>query len=371
MKRLIIIASGLIKKRLILISLSILLLTVGTLGFNINQQNKPQQVTEVKKQDIKSSVSTSGQINGFHNASLKFKSSGKLTYIGVSTGDQVKKNQLLANLDLSDLSIDLQMAKNNLRDKQAIFDKTIDDIHLFQYGNGGFTNVGSPNETQTQRMQRTSTEVAKDNAVDNLKAAQVAFDSAIIFSPFDGTVVESNFLPNQIVSSADTVIRVVDWSKIYFDAEVDESDIGKISLNQRAEVTLNSYNDKIFNGLVTEIAPQTKITTTGSTIVIVRIELVNPPIGLISGLSGQANIITSENKEALVIPQESVRDSNIVLLTTDNGFKAVKVTTGIQSDSEIEIKNGLNEKDIILKNPAGFIEKNGSNLFNLFRGQKN
>lgn len=351
MKKLIFFLSRIVSRKKVAAIVIILLLT-GIGGFIYHsKKQQPAETVIVKKSDLKSTVSASGVLDGKNNANLKFKSSGKLVYMGVKSGDQVSAGQLLANLDTRDLSIALQQAKNNLRDKQALVDKTVDDIHLFQYGNGGFSNVGTSSETQTQRSTRTTSEVARDNAVDSMKAAQLTFDSAIITSPFDGLVITADFLPGQVVTTTDTIVKLVDWSVIYFDADIDESDLGKVLLNQKAEVTLNSYGDRVFNGTVEQILPQSKTTSTGSTVVTVRINLGNPSINLIAGLNGQATIINAEAKNVLVIPQESVKDNNTIQLQTDKGIKTVEIKTGLSSDTNIEVKEGLEEGDEIIKNP--------------------
>lgn len=352
------------KKKVII---AVVLVAAVLLGYNFFGRPKQTtfQFTEVKRQDIKSTVSASGVLTGKNIVNLKFKSSGKLELINIKVGDKVTAGQTIASLEAQDLSTTLQQAQNTLRDKQATVDKILDDIHLFQYGNGGFANVGTANETQTQRQLRTTAEVARDNAVDSVKAAQKAFEDTMIISPIDGIVTEAIQVTGQTVSPSDLIARVVDTSGIYFDGDVDEADFSKVEGGMAAEVILDAYPDKIFKGRVVQILPQTKLTSQGANVVTVRIKIESENLQLVNGLSGQVSIITAEVKNALTLPQEVLRDDNTVVLQKDSALKDQKVTTGIRSDTDVEIKEGLNEGERILLNPpalgARLVSSQGSN----------
>lgn len=305
----------------------------------------------VKRQDIKSTVSASGTLTGKRSIDLKFKSIGKITVINAGVSDRVYQGQVLANLDNTLQGINLQHAQNNLREKEATVDKVLDDIHLFQYGMGGFSNVGSLNETMLQRQLRTSAEVARDNAYDEVKLAQKAFEDTIIIAPASGIITEANFVVGQTVGTQDLVFKMISTSKTYFDAEVDEVDFGKVAIGQNAQVALDAFSDKKVEGSVSEIIPQVKTTSSGATIVMIRILLVNPDITFINGLSGQAAIILSESKNALTVPVEALKGEDIVVVQDGTTLKDVKIVKGIQSETDIEIKEGLKEGDKVLLNP--------------------
>lgn len=327
------------KKKLIIFAVIIVLLFFGFKFFGQKKQ-APLQFVDVKRQDIKSVVSSSGTLTGKSVANLKFKSSGKLISLNVKAGDQVSQYQTIASLDTKDLSIALQQTQNTLRDKQAIVDKIRDDV-----------KDHDKDETFTQRQARTTAEVAKDNAYDSVKAAQRDFEDAVIISPISGLVTQAIQTFGQTVTSSDLIAQIVDTSGIYFDTDVDEADIAKITLSQKAEINLDAYPDKTFAGQVDQILPQTKTTSSGATVVTVRIKLDNPLSNFVNGLTGQASIILEQNKNALTLPLESVREDDMVFVQTSQGLTAKKIETGIKSDTDIEIKKGVNEGDKVLLNP--------------------
>ncbi len=333
----------------------IILLIVLYLVFKPQTPKEQPQIVQVKREDVQSKISGSGTLTGQDSVSLKFLGGGKLAYINVNEGDRVKKGQTIAGLDTQALSIQLQQAQNNLRSAQAAVEKTVDDTHLFQYGNGGFGNVGTANETETQKNNRTAAEVARDNAVESVNSAQRAFQDAVLTAPIAGLITQASPLAGQPISAADTVAQIVDDSSIYFDAEIDESDIGQIKQGMWAAVVLDAASDKTLWGQVEKIIPQIKTTSSGATVVIVRINLGKPDVTFVNGLSGQTDVITEEHKNVLAIPQDAIREDGTVYVKNGTEYQTVKIETGLTSDSDIEVKSGLSEGQQIVKNPASVV----------------
>lgn len=346
------------RKKIIIL---IILVILGVIGFNFFGQKKqtPLQFADVKKQDIKSTVSSSGTLTGKNVVSLKFKSGAKLAYINVKVGDEVSAGQVIAGLDTQDLVIKLQQAQNTLRDKQAAAEKAEDDV-----------KDHSKDETFAQKATRTAAQAARDSAFDSVKEARRAFQDDTIIAPIAGLVTQAPTIVGQVVSGSDLIAQVVDTTQVYFDTDVDEADIGKISTDQKAEITLDAYEEKVFTGIVSEIIPQTKTTSSGVTVVTVRVKLDKPPSGFINGLTGQASIILSEAKNALTIPQEALREDNTVFVQENSRTHPQKVAPGISSDTEIEIKDGLSENEKVLLNPPtqGRPNQNRNPILGILRG---
>lgn len=329
-------------KKLLLV---FVLLMTGVGGyFYFNQGNGEElKFQTVQIADIKSTTSASGILTGKTTVNLKFKISGRLAYIEATRGAIVTKGETIAGLDTQDLNIALQQARNNLRDAQATVDKVYDDLK---------DEDDSEDETYEERQTRTSAEVAKDNAYDSVKAAQRAFQDAVIYSPIQGIVTQVSGEPGQIVSPTDTIAQVVDNSEIFFDTELDEADLGRISLNQPAIITLDAFPDQEFSGIISEILPSTKLNSSNATVVPIRISIPSFAFPFVQGLNGQATIILKEVKNALVIPQEALLTDNSVLVKTSTGVVEKQIQTGISSDTDIEVISGLNEGDQVVTNPS-------------------
>lgn len=332
-----------LKKRVLKLPVIIVLVIIlGLAGyFLLRPGPKPLEYASVSRQDIKSVISASGILTGKETVNLKFKGTGKLAYLKVKTGDSVRKGQAIAGLDTQDLNITLQQALNTLRDKQAAAEKVLDDVKNHD-----------TDETFAQKATRTTAEVARDNPYDAVRAAQRSFQDSVILSPISGIVTQqADLSPGQIVSSSDLIAQITNFSEILFSADVDEADIIKVKLGQKAEVTLNAYGDKVFSGKVKEILPQVKTTSSGATTVTVKISLTNPEIRPTYGLNGQASIIISESPNALVIPQEALIGDNEVLVKIDKRVIKKQVSLGIRSDTGVEVTSGLSENEEVVKNP--------------------
>lgn len=340
--------------------LLIVLIILGIVGFNFFAPKKqpPLQFTQVIRRDIKEIVASSGTLTGKEVVNLKFKSSGRIAYINVKAGDRVFAYQTIAGLDTKLLSIDLQQAQNTLRDKQASAEKVEDDV-----------KDHSKDETYTQRSTRTTAQVARDNAVDALKEAQQALLDANIYTSIAGIVTQAPLTAGQYVVSSDLIAQVADISSIYFETDVDEADISKISLGLKAEITLDAFGEKIFTGTVDQIIPQAKTTSSGATVVPVKVKLDPTEITFINGLSGQASIIVKTAQNVLTLPQEAVRDDHMVFIQKNDNISPVKVTPGIYSDTDVEIKEGLEDKEKVLLNPPAndTVSRNRSPLQGIFR----
>jgi len=328
-------------KRRYQILLVIAVLFSGWFFFGQSSQKVAVETGIVKVQDIKQTVASSGTLQGKDTANLHFQSSGILKYISVKEGDIVAKNRALAGLDTQELSISLQQVKNTLRDKQAILDKVLDDV-----------KGHSSDETLTQRQTRTTAEVAKDNAYENVRDAERALRESTLISPINGVVTKVGAITGASVASSDTIIQVVDKSLIYFDAEIDEADIDKVKLDQEVKVTLNSSGDRVFNGKIDKIIPVTKTTSSGSTVIIVRVNLGNPEMTFVPGITGQAEIITKEAKDILTVSQDALVSKDEVYVQTNGNIVARKIETGFIGDTDIEIKSGLKEGERVVVNPA-------------------
>lgn len=335
-------------KRKIIIFSVVIILAIFVFNFFVPSKQGSLQFTKVIRQDIKETVTSSGTLTGKKVVNLKFQSPGRLAYINVGAGDRVFAYQTIAGLDTKLLSIDLQQAQNTLRDKQAAAEKVEDDV-----------KDHSKDETYAQRSTRTTAQVARDNAYDDVKAAQRALLDANIYTPIGGIVTQVPQTAGQYVSSSDLIAQVVDISSIYFDSEVDEADISRISLGLRAEITLDALGEKVFTGVVDQIIPQAKTTPSGATIVPVKIKLDKTDATFINGLSGQASIIVKMAQNVLTLPQETLRDDNTVFIQKNDSISPVKVTPGIYSDTLVEIKEGLIDEEKVLLNPPADV--NGLN----------
>ena len=327
--------------------ITVFLLIVAGSGYYFWPKPKvePIQTVEVKTGEVKSVISTSGTLEGTDSAELRFKISGKLAYLEVKAGQRIEKGDLIAGLDTQELSIALQQARNTFTAKDATAKRIEDDV-----------KDNENDENFTQKETRVAAQTARDNAYDAVKAAQRAFQDAAIYSPISGIVVKADPNPGQVVSGADIIAQIVDDTEYVFEAEVDESDLGRVKLGQTADVVLNSYPDQTFRATVSQITPSTQTTDSGATVVIVKLALGKPAINFVSGLNGQADIITDQVSNVLVIPADALLENDELYIKKGESYEKVKIEVGLRSDAEVEVKSGLSLSDQVVTNPEA-VEK--------------
>lgn len=322
-----------LRRRTKVIGIIVILLVL----FLVNHGNKkPVPVTyqTVSRNNIESTITASGILSGKNVSTLHFNLAGKLNYLGFNNGDTVSKGQEIASLDTTVLNSALQEALNNRRNTQA----NVDYVHDQVKDHNG-------DETFSQKAARVAAESVNDSAYDSILAAQKALSDAVIYSPISGIIVAQDDLSTgQNVTPTNTIAKIVDFSSKVFEATVDESDIGSVKVGQSATITLNAYGDKEFKGNVIEVQAATQTDSTGSITVTVKIELNDSEISNIYGLNGQATIITNSKQNTLTISQDALIDDTHIYIKGSNGKpEKQEITTGIKSDTEVEILSGLNE----------------------------
>ena len=235
-----------------------------------------------------------------------------------------------------------------------------------------------------------NSENAVKRAQRNLESLEDTKDDYEIKAPISGTIIQKNSkagdkLDNSIGSTAMAIIA--DLSVIKFTLSVDELDITKIQLNQKASITADALPGKRFDGYVSKIST-VGTTTNGVTTYPITI-IVNNPEGLIPGMNVEASIVTQSVENALLVPTTALNRGNTVWVKKDSksakngktvkanqnlknpelyeGYVQVQVETGMSNDAFIEIVSGLEEGDDILITTI-VIEGNNNQMMPGFHG---
>mgnify|MGYP001571064119 FL=1 len=314
------------------------------------------ETEKVVKKDLRVTVSASGSITTENRATLRFQTPGKLAWINAQDGDAVTRGQALASLDTTKLNADYQRALSDLRAAQATLERVYDEVKGHE-----------TDETFTQKEKRTLAEVANDKAYEAVVKAQKDLNDATLVAPFDGivTTVTEGMVAGNNVSPGDTII-LVGTQTIVFTALVDEVDFGKVKADQKVIVVLDAFPNEEFSGEVLQIKKVAEQTSTGGTAIPVKISLPKDPrfissdsekqAPLIIGLSGEAEFIVNEKKDALVVSRRATkRVGNEVFVYILRGQDRVSqvVKLGLESDREVEVIEGLHAGDTVIVNGAG------------------
>lgn len=312
--------------------------------------NQPQTIPS-KTGDLSSIMTVSGDVEAETQANLSFLTPGRVAYLGVKAGDQVQKGEVLASLDTTIASHNLTAAQAGYRSAKAALDKVIDDIHLFQYGNGGFANVGSSNETQTQKTQRQEAQETVNVAYDNMQSAAQQLALQSIVAPFDGTVLSVQNIESGINVSptSGSSITIAGGGDLKFVADVSQQDINQIFPGQTATITLDGVKKRKFSGTVTKIADSKTVLPDGRVVFKVDIQAADLAE---SAQAGQGGTIEISTKQAgLVVPPWTVLANKYVWVTSGKKPQLKEVTVGQTMEGKTSITSGLGPADQVILDP--------------------
>ena len=157
-------------------------------------------------------------------------------------------------------------------------------------------------------------------------------------------------------SQATLIMNLGDVSEVYVLGKVDEADIGKVYLAQRARIKVESFPDRAFEGQVTKISPM-GVEKDNVTTFEVRVSIQNPGGELKANMSANAEIVLEEKKGVLLIPESTViydkeRKASVELPDPkgENGRRKISVKLGISNGIKAEVLEGLQEgQEVILQ----------------------
>ena len=311
---------------------------------------KTTKVTEiaVTQGDIVQSGSTSGNVTADKYSALSFPTAGKVKAVGVVSGQTVKEGQFIAQLDTTALNAAYEDALNNYRKYQATAENVLDQV-----------KNSSTDETFSQKDTRTTAEVNRDNAYNDLQTAQYNLQNATIFAPFAGVMdTVSPSSPGVNVTLGAANYTIVDPSSVYFDAQVGETDLPNVSVGQNVNIKLDAYPNETFQGVVKSIGIVAFTSDTGGNAYHVRISLPeNTNEKFRVGMGGDVDIIYNTISNAIKIPLTAlVSDTNNYVWTIENGrAKKIQVEIGGENADDVEITSGLSNGQKIIDNPPSIL----------------
>lgn len=312
------------------------------------------EVSKVVGGDLVQSVSTSGTVKTDQYAALTFQSGGLVAWVGVKAGDVVKKGQGIAQLDAISLNAAYQQALNNYRNYQAIAENVLDQV-----------KDHAMDETFAQKATRTTAEVNRDNAYNAVLAARDNLKNAIIYAPFSGIIDSvSPASPGINVLPGAANYTIVNPTTVYFDAEVEETDLPNVKVGQTVNIKLDAYPNNLYQGKVEVIGMVAFTSRTGGNAYHIRISLPdNVDQKFKVGMGGDTDIVLNTITKVFKVPSSAVvTDGSDYVWIVENGrAKKVKVEIGASNIDETEIKSGLTEGQTVISQPSALL-KEGSRV---------
>ncbi|MBI5743441.1 MAG: efflux RND transporter periplasmic adaptor subunit [Elusimicrobia bacterium] len=288
-------------KKTIIIAAAVILAGGGFYAFKKkNAAQAPKYVTaQAQLRDLSEMVDTTGVVGPENRVEIQPSASGRIEKILVEEGDRIKAGQVLALMSSSD--------------RVAILD------------------------------------AARAAGDDQYKQWQETYKPIKVISPIDGTLILSNIVEGQTVSAGTVLFAISD--KLIVAASLDESDIGKVKLGQKASIVLDAYPDKTVRGRVFKILDEG---TTKSNVVTytVKIRPEQVPPFFRSQMTANIKIRISDRKDILMVPAMAVttdqKGDTAVITSISKGQPVyAKVETGQTEGDEVEVVSGLKAGDSV------------------------
>ena len=326
------------------------------------------ETIKISKADISTSVTATGTLEAVTTVEVGTQVSGIVKKLYVDFNSVVRKGQVIAELDRTNLESDLASQQANLRSAQSELD--YQQKNYARYAELKEKQLVSTSEydvaLQSLRKAQEQVKVAQQNVA----KARTNLGYATIYSPIDGVVISKEVEEGQTVASSFNTPTMFTIAKDLTDmrviANVDEADIGGVKEGQRVTFTVDAFPEDTFNGSVTQV--RQKATTTNNVVTYeVVISAPNGDLKLKPGLTASVNIFTLERNGVVSVPSKALRfkpEAQIIgkqykvkdvagggakLWTLQgNVFTAVPVQTGITDGTHTEVLSGLNEGDVVV-----------------------
>ncbi len=354
------------KKKNIIISAIGLVVIAGVAYFLLRGGDQTATVgyetAKVEKATIGNSVTATGTIEPVTKVDVGTQVSGIIDKIYVDYNSVVKKGQVIAELDKTNLISELNSAKSNLAGAKSDLDyQRLNYSRIKVLHDKGLISDNEYDSAKLSYQQAESTYSMRKEAVSK---AQTNLSYAIITAPIDGIILSKDVEEGQTVASSYSTPTLFTIAKNLTDmrvvADVDEADIGEVAEGQNVSFTVDAYPNETFNGVVTQVRQEA---TTESNVVTyeVVISAPNQDLKLKPGLTANVTINTLERNNILSVPTKALRftptketvnpgdkivdcqGAHKVWVKEGNTLKAYAVQTGITNGTRTQIISGIKE----------------------------
>jgi len=343
-------------------------LTAIALMTSCSKEQKTEfQTAKIEKGNIQTSITATGTIEPVTSVTVGTQVSGIVSRLYVDYNSVVKKGQIIAELDKTNLTSELNTAKANLSSAQSTLN--YEQANYGRYKTLYDKGLVSADEYETARLTYLKAKDQVTTATQSVQKAQTNLGYATITSPIDGVVLSKSVEEGQTVAASFNTPELFtiaqDLTDMRVIADIDEADIGGVKEGQRVTFTVDAFPDDSFEGKVTQVRQQP---TTESNVVTyeVVISAPNKDMKLKPGLTANVTIYTMEKNDILVAPTkalrfmpneallnegqriEDVEATQKVWTLEGNVFKAHKVETGTTNGMMTEIVSGVSEGSEVL-----------------------
>ena len=363
--------------------------------FSSNSKQETTYLTEsVTRGNVEKTVVASGSVESVNEVDVGAQASGKITKLYVKLGQEIKKGEMIADIDSTTQINTLNTKKAALVSYQAQLKakKTAYDVALSSYNRLSklYTQKATSLDSLNTAKSTLDNAKAEMEAIEaNIKQAEIEVNTAEtnvgytkITAPMDGTVISVPVSEGQTVNAnqtTPTIVTIADLSKMKIKPEISEGDITKVKAGQEVSFTILSDSQTVYHSVIDSVDPANTTTsdssstsslssssssTTSAIYYYANVLIDNPDRTLRIGMTTENNIKIANAKDVLLVSNMAIqkRDgkSFVNVLNDKNQPEQREVETGVQNDFQTEIKSGLNEGEKVIVSQVANGEKVGS-----------
>ncbi len=357
-------------------------------GNSIQQEDLPTQssveveIVKPHREDVLHQVVMPASIEAFQKTTLYSKVSGYLEWIGVDIGDQVRKGEVIARIEVPEMldqyketEAELAIARADYENAQAERESAESDYELQEITYQRLQAVREeepdvmPQQTVDEARAKFQVARATVKVIDSkinqvlsrikqieatLNRLQTLMSYAEIRAPFAGVVTKRSADPGALIQAAtssqnvQSIVTVVSMNTLRLFLDVPESEVPFVDKGDSCVITVDAFPGKIFAGTVTRFAtvldPSTRTMKT-------EIDIPNPEHILRPGMYGRATLLLEEHSDAITIPAEALRaegESKFVYCVVDGLVKKVEIEVGYNDGVKVEVRAGLEGTESIV-----------------------
>lgn len=364
--------------------------------FSSNNKQETTYLTEsVTRGNVEKTVVASGSVESVNEVDVGAQASGKITKLYVKLGQEIKKGEMIADIDSTTQINTLNTKKAALVSYQAQLKakKTAYDVALSSYNRlsklytqkaTSLDNVNAAKSTlDNAKAEMEAIEANIKQAEIEVNTAETNVDYTKITAPMDGTVISEPVSEGQTVNAnqtTPTIVTIADLSKMKIKPEISEGDITKVKAGQEVSFTILSDSQTVYHSVIDSVDPANTTTTdssatssstsssssptTSAIYYYANVLIDNPDRTLRIGMTTENNIKIANAKDVLLVSNMAIqkRDgkSFVNVLNDKNQPEQREVETGVQNDFHTEIKSGLNEGEKVIVSQVANGEQVGS-----------
>ena len=363
--------------------------------FSSNNKQETTYLTEsVTRGNVEKTVIASGSVESVNEVDVGAQVSGKITKLYVKLGQEIKKGEMIADIDSTTQINTLNTKKAALVSYQAQLKakKTAYDVALSSYNRLSklYTQKATSLDSLNTAKSTLDNAKAEMEAIEaNIKQAEIEVNTAEtnvgytkITAPMDGTVVSVPVSEGQTVNTnqtTPTIVTIADLSKMKIKPEISEGDITKVKAGQEVSFTILSDSQTVYHSVIDSVDPANTTTsdssstsslssssssTTSAIYYYANVLIDNPDRTLRIGMTTENNIKIANAKDVLFVSNMAIqkRDgkSFVNVLNDKNQPEPREVEIGVQNDFKTEIKSGLNEGEKVIVSQVANGEQVGS-----------